>query len=126
MELLHGMLVKLALKRTAGDSDYHTALARIRIDGDKATCRCVVRGCHRLSLSPEITNFLLAAVTAYPDIKNEIITISDGHYDPKDNTDEFRPDATAAAKDLLRRSDVSPLNRALRGMRQKIGARRGN
>jgi hypothetical protein len=54
MELLHGMLVKLALKRTAGDSDYHTALARIRIDGDKATCRCVVCGCHRLSLSPEI------------------------------------------------------------------------
>jgi hypothetical protein len=75
------MLVKLELKCTAKDSDFHTALARIRVDGDKATCRCVVCGCHRLSLSPEMTCFLLGVVTAFPDAKNEIITLSDGHYD---------------------------------------------
>ncbi len=81
MEALHGVLVKLELKRTAKDSDYHTALARIKVEGDKATCRCVVCGCHRLALSPEITRFLLGVVTGYPDAKNEIVTLSDGHYD---------------------------------------------
>jgi hypothetical protein len=89
---LHGMLVKLALKRTARDSDWHTALARIKVDGDRATCRCVVCGCHRLSLAPEIVRFLLAVVTAYPETKS--ITLSDGHYDNEDSPPEIEHVAT--------------------------------
>jgi hypothetical protein len=89
MNSLNGMLVKLELKRTARDSDWHTTLARIKVDGDKVTCRCVVCGCHRLSLSPEIVHYLLAVVTAYPDAQKEVITISDGHYD---NTKDSAPE----------------------------------
>jgi hypothetical protein len=77
----HGMRVSLELKGTAKESNWHTTLARIKVDGNRVTARCVVCGCHRLSLSPEIIHFLLATVAAYPEARNEIITISDGHYE---------------------------------------------
>jgi hypothetical protein len=80
---LHGMLVRLELKRTCRDSDWHTTLARIRVDKGKASCRCLACNCHRLALSPELARFLLAVVAANPGAKNEVI-ISDGHYDPED------------------------------------------
>lgn len=81
MEALNGMRVKLLLKRAARENDYHTGLARIKVDGDRVSARCIQCGCHRLALGPNLTKFLLAAIAAYPAARDEIITLSDGHYE---------------------------------------------
>jgi hypothetical protein len=78
------MQLRLELKRTAKESDYHTTMARVRVDGNRVTARCAHCGCHRLALPRTIIKFLLALVAEWPDAKNEVITISDGHYENSD------------------------------------------
>ena|SRR6516165_8615378 len=82
MKVLKGMLVQIELRKTLRDSDYHTALARICIEGDRAVARCVVCGCHRLTLTPKLIDFLLTVVATLPEgAKNEIIVLKDGTYE---------------------------------------------
>jgi hypothetical protein len=100
LKMLHGMLVRLELKKTVHDSDYHTVLTRIKVDGDKAACRCVVCGCHRLTLTPKLIDYLLSVIAVSSTIPTEPITIKDGSYGPKDRADEG--DHVAHCLDLFR------------------------
>jgi hypothetical protein len=81
---LHAMQVRLELKRTAKESDYHTTLAHIRVDGQRVTARCAHCNCHRLVVPPVIIKFLLALIAEWPDANSEVITLSDGHYESGD------------------------------------------
>src|SRR5262245_54000000 len=78
MKALEGMFVRLELAKTRKDSDRQTTLARICVEHDRAIARCVACGCHRLTLTPKMIDFLMAVVATMPDAKAEVIAIRDG------------------------------------------------
>jgi len=90
MRALKGMLVRLELRKTLKDSNYHTTLCRIDVDGNRAVARCVVCGCHRLTLTPEL-DFLLTVIATLPGTKDKIIIIKDGTYEPQDFATSTNP-----------------------------------
>jgi|SRR6516164_3734206 hypothetical protein len=94
MQILKGKLLRIETRKTRKDSDYHSTLARICIEGDRVVARCVTCNYHRLTLPPKTIDFLLTMVATCRDGKDAVITIKDGVYENLTNEVDPGPRCT--------------------------------